>query len=316
MLTLPEMLFGHNKVELQHLRSGVGFSFCALDALKVADGGGTGRTHTFLIILTPTHAYARTHTCMPPPPTPTAEPEVHKALNFCTRPWPCPMPLPPHKGVEERRPGPTSSQGRPGRPLQHVLAWTNYKHLSLHLPQEWKKAREAEIQQQQAVQLEYDWTYTTPFAGVMHVGAGDSAGPRAHGPSSAPTEAATAGGGHHHRGLDQPTVPGQLPQAVSHCSSSSGSSSSMPGGQGHVSSCQVQWQDTDEQIDRSMLMARDPILFFDEVPLYESGACSNSRWQYPELRTLTSHHAHMRKVSYADTSTNTVQTWMTTGCAS
>ena len=30
------------------------------------------------------------------------------------------------------------------------------------------------------------------------------------------------------------------------------------------------WEQTSESIDRSMLMARDPILFWDEVPLYES----------------------------------------------
>ena len=30
------------------------------------------------------------------------------------------------------------------------------------------------------------------------------------------------------------------------------------------------WEETREGMDRSMLMARDPILFWDEVPLYES----------------------------------------------
>ncbi len=30
------------------------------------------------------------------------------------------------------------------------------------------------------------------------------------------------------------------------------------------------WEQTSEGMDRSMLMARDPILFWDEVPLYES----------------------------------------------
>lgn len=33
---------------------------------------------------------------------------------------------------------------------------------------------------------------------------------------------------------------------------------------------EVSWEITTDSMDRSMLMARDPILFFDEVPLYES----------------------------------------------
>lgn len=31
-----------------------------------------------------------------------------------------------------------------------------------------------------------------------------------------------------------------------------------------------EWAPTTEQLDKSMLMARDPILFYDEIPLYES----------------------------------------------
>ena len=37
-----------------------------------------------------------------------------------------------------------------------------------------------------------------------------------------------------------------------------------------TSGAEVTWEETTEGMDRSMLMARDPILFFDEVPLYES----------------------------------------------
>ncbi len=33
---------------------------------------------------------------------------------------------------------------------------------------------------------------------------------------------------------------------------------------------EASWEATNEGMDRSMLMARDPILFWDEVPLYES----------------------------------------------
>ena len=31
-----------------------------------------------------------------------------------------------------------------------------------------------------------------------------------------------------------------------------------------------EWAQTTEQLDKSMLMARDPILFYDEIPLFES----------------------------------------------
>ena len=31
-----------------------------------------------------------------------------------------------------------------------------------------------------------------------------------------------------------------------------------------------EWVPTIEQLDKGMLMARDPILFYDEIPLYES----------------------------------------------
>ena len=30
------------------------------------------------------------------------------------------------------------------------------------------------------------------------------------------------------------------------------------------------WQETSQPIDQGLLLARDPILFYDEVPLYES----------------------------------------------
>ena len=33
---------------------------------------------------------------------------------------------------------------------------------------------------------------------------------------------------------------------------------------------QTTWRGSTEAIDKSLLMARDPILFYDEVPLYES----------------------------------------------
>ena len=39
---------------------------------------------------------------------------------------------------------------------------------------------------------------------------------------------------------------------------------------GSAAGAEPAWQQTSEGMDRSMLMARDPILFWDEIPLYES----------------------------------------------
>lgn len=40
--------------------------------------------------------------------------------------------------------------------------------------------------------------------------------------------------------------------------------------EGDTAAVEASWEQTSESMDRSMLMARDPILFWDEVPLYES----------------------------------------------
>ncbi len=58
----------------------------------------------------------------------------------------------------------------------------------MHALQEWRRAREHEIKVQRAVQLEYDWTFTTPYTGTvtnapMPSGHGLASGPLA-GPSS------------------------------------------------------------------------------------------------------------------------------------
>ena len=39
---------------------------------------------------------------------------------------------------------------------------------------------------------------------------------------------------------------------------------------GHVAGHPPPWTDTDQRVDRGLLMERDPILFFDELTLYES----------------------------------------------
>lgn len=42
---------------------------------------------------------------------------------------------------------------------------------------------------------------------------------------------------------------------------------------------ELQWQRSDQQMDRTALMARDPILYYDEVPLYESELDDNGASQ-------------------------------------
>ena len=82
----------------------------------------------------------------------------------------------------------------------------------------WQNARKEEIKVQKAVQLEWDWTYTTPYTGTL---------------ISPPT-------------YDEPP------------------STSFPS-----------WVETKEQIDRGLLMERDPIIFYDHVDLYESDLDDN-----------------------------------------
>ncbi|KAG1667373.1 hypothetical protein FOA52_001433 [Chlamydomonas sp. UWO 241] len=77
--------------------------------------------------------------------------------------------------------------------------------------QAWRSSRLNEIEQQQAVQQAYDWTFTSPFAGTVSSTSG------------APPE----------------------------------------------------WSDTSEAINRGLLMERDPIVFYDEVVLYESDLDDN-----------------------------------------
>uniref|UniRef100_A0A7S0RYW5 TIP41-like protein n=1 Tax=Chlamydomonas leiostraca TaxID=1034604 RepID=A0A7S0RYW5_9CHLO len=121
--------------------------------------------------------------------------------------------------------------------------------LQVKVAQEWQRARRHEIEAQKAVQLEYDWTFTTPYTGTV-----------------VPTQRA-----------HEPTGPGD----VGHYSSSSSSTASGSGGAGDAQApvqAQVQlpeWEETSEQIDRALLMERDPILFFDEVVLYESDLDDN-----------------------------------------
>lgn len=96
-----------------------------------------------------------------------------------------------------------------------LQAWGAAKNPAVKVlsAQTWMSSREKDVAAHQAVPFDYDWTYTTDYAGTVEMDSN--------------AEAGTAG----------------------------------------AESC---WEQTSEGMDRSMLMARDPILFWDEVPLYES----------------------------------------------
>lgn len=117
--------------------------------------------------------------------------------------------------------------------------------LQVKVASSWQQARQQEIAMQNAVKLEWDWTFTTPYAGSLSQ-------TDAHGyADSEPTTVAHPG--HHPAPL--PVNPTWDPYQG-------------PG-----------WEETTLQIDRGLLMERDPILFYDEVPLYESDLDDNGAVQ-------------------------------------
>ncbi|KAG2427198.1 hypothetical protein HXX76_010916 [Chlamydomonas incerta] len=173
--------------------------------------------------------------------------------------------------------------------------------------QEWRRAREHEIAAQNAVQLTYDWTFTTPYTctvvpppqqqpqqdGAPAAAAAPAAAPSGAGglPPQAQAQAEAEGElalRHHPRGVADFVcdTPGPAAAATSSPSpsSSSSSSSSAPGAAGPAADAPgppaaaaqyCVWRSTGDAIDRGLLMERDPILFYDEVPLYESDLDDN-----------------------------------------
>ncbi|PSC73022.1 TIP41 isoform X1 [Micractinium conductrix] len=99
--------------------------------------------------------------------------------------------------------------------------------------EEWLAARQQDVAAHAAQTVDYDWTYTTSYNGSLEqAGSGSSAG-GADGTAAAAGPAAGAAGG-----ADGPAA--------------------------------AAWEATSEQIDRALLTSRDPILYYDELPLYES----------------------------------------------
>ncbi|KXZ43509.1 hypothetical protein GPECTOR_88g452 [Gonium pectorale] len=176
--------------------------------------------------------------------------------------------------------------------LDALLGWKreDLPPLQVRVAEEWRKAREAEIQQQKAVQLTYDWTYTTPYTCTVDLPAatpegltdGSGAQQRPIGGSglrhvpdfvcsnstaAVATTAAATGALAASDAAPSATAAGAV-------AGSAAASAASPAEQ-LSSSSDSPWQPTADQIDRGLLMERDPILFYDEVPLYESDLDDN-----------------------------------------
>ncbi|KAF6266051.1 TIP41-like family-domain-containing protein [Scenedesmus sp. NREL 46B-D3] len=136
--------------------------------------------------------------------------------------------------------------------------------LKVNLAREWQAARLHEIQKQQAVVLEYDWTFTTSYCGSIVLSP-----PRFGSSTSSSSEAAAQ---QQHEDADGiPVVQQQQQQQPAAAPEAAAAIYSAPPGTRPQQQQLPRWQPSRCQIDRRMLMSKDePILFYAEVPLYES----------------------------------------------
>ena len=164
------------------------------------------------------------------------------------------------------------------------------------LVQAWKSARLDEIEQQKAIQLEYDWTYTTPYCGtVVPPAAGpaeSSSGSTTAGANGTAEAETAAAGGHAWEATTEQVCSETRMQASgwgrrtrrvldAFLTNPRSSKHRRPGYSTFI--LQVPLLTAmllpPAQIDRSLLMERDPIIFFDEVILYESDLDDNGVWE-------------------------------------
>jgi type 2A phosphatase activator TIP41 len=169
--------------------------------------------------------------------------------------------------------------------------------LKVALAKEWQAARQQEIEQQQATVLDYDWTYTTSYAGDLSTQPApnssstcDKVNP-ADQPSktAAAAAAAAAAAGNVFKppaaagvvaaaaaavgvpGTDAAAADGAVSSTVRLADQGTPSSTGSTQQQQQQQQLLPEWQPTERQIDRHMLMSKhEPILFYAEVPLYES----------------------------------------------
>lgn len=205
--------------------------------------------------------------------------------------------------------------------------------LKVAVASEWQAARQQEIQQQQAVVLDYDWTYTTSYAGDVSITPAQQPAQQPDKPATSTTPQHANGDSTHSRADNhqhhqpQPQQ-SQLSKGAADGGEGSGGNGSATGNQPAAASpTQVaaddhkhaqqqqhqdqqqqqqeqqstpaaavaaaisavpQWQPSERQIDRHMLMSKsEPILFYAEVPLYESELDDNGVCQLTvKVRTV------------------------------
>lgn len=152
--------------------------------------------------------------------------------------------------------------------FQALQQWKadNLPPLKVAVAKEWQAARQQEIEKQQAVVLNYDWTYTTSYAGdLSRQQPAPSSSSLLDGGSNAVSAAAGAADGPH-----SSSAPSDHHQQQQHSAPSSSSSQHRQQQQQQQTGVPT-WAPTERQIDRHMLMSKhEPILFYAEVPLYES----------------------------------------------
>jgi type 2A phosphatase activator TIP41 len=148
--------------------------------------------------------------------------------------------------------------------------------LKVAVASEWQAARQQEIEQQQAVVLDYDWTYTTSYVGELSIHPPSSSRSRVQ-DSSSHADAASRPG----PAADLTTTAPAASASAAAAAADSSPSSEQHGNASDTTSANQQqqqqaaslphWHPTERQIDRHMLMCKnEPILFYAEVPLYES----------------------------------------------
>ncbi len=122
-----------------------------------------------------------------------------------------------------------------------------------------------EIENQKAVQILYDWTFTTPYAGDVvtaqraqrAIGAGDTGQYVAGHAAAGQTQPGA--------GLQGPTAAQQQGEAPQQQQQQQEQVHPPGDGEAPPAAALPPWRETQQQIDRALLMERDPILFFDEV---------------------------------------------------
>ncbi|KAL4446807.1 hypothetical protein ABPG77_008051 [Micractinium sp. CCAP 211/92] len=114
--------------------------------------------------------------------------------------------------------------------------------------EDWLRSRQQDVQAHAAQTLKYDWTYTTSYMGTV-----GTAGSASEDGSSNGGVAATA----------PPAAAATVPRGAA-----AGAATGQQQQQGQAGG--RRWEPSGDAIPRALLTSRDPILYYDELPLYES----------------------------------------------